>query len=411
MFYLDGSAEKHGIDKATLKQMVEAVIREREKAAKQEQAERQQAEQRAERQHREEQAAKAKADKDAAKEAERGEKEKQKALAAILKAPQSEHEGRLAELAKQVGEDIELLRDEFAALIDSEEEIKLGGEIELWPEPVNPRELLAELEKQVERYVIIHEEHARVAVMLWIVFAWCHEVATYSPLLIIQGPDADSGKSLLSQVIGLLTPRARIIAEPTGPTMYRYVDRYCPTLIVDNANRLLPRRPDLASIINASWTRGVTIPRPGINNEMFEFDPFCPKVLNGVDVLTALDKETQTRCITVQMWPKLPGENVTHFKFAKADERFAELRQKMARFAADHMQALADTNPPLPASFNNRLAMNWELLLAIADHAAGEWSKRHARQRSSSPASATSRAKASACCGRFRLCSLNTDAS
>lgn len=43
--------------------------------------------------------------------------------------------------------------------------------------------------------------------------------------------------------------------------------------------------------------------------------------------------------------------------------------------AADHMVKLADTNPPLPASFNNRLQMNWKMLLAIADLADGKWPK------------------------------------
>jgi putative DNA primase/helicase len=39
------------------------------------------------------------------------------------------------------------------------------------------------------------------------------------------------------------------------------------------------------------------------------------------------------------------------------------------------MVKLADTNPLMPASFNNRLQMNWEMLLAIADLAGGEWPK------------------------------------
>src|SRR5262249_50763489 len=113
-----------------------------------------------------------------------------------------------------------------------------------------------------------------------------------------------------------------------------------------------------------------------VNGEVVEYDPFCPKILNGVDVLAALPKATQTRCITAQMWPKLPNEEAINFKFAGRDERFAELRRKLARFAADHMVKLAATNPPMPASFNNRLQMNWEMLLAIADLAGGKWPKR-----------------------------------
>jgi sRNA-binding protein len=273
---LPGYAEKYGVDAETFTKLVKAEVSKAEKKQREEKAEEQRREQRAEKKRasarREEQRAEQQAD----KEAKRREKEKQKAFAAILKVPQNEHEGRLAELAKQLGEDIELLRDEFTALVGSEEKIKVG-EIEPWPEPVNLQELLSELETQIRRYVIIHEESAAVATVLWVVFAWCHEIATYSPLLIIQGADADSGKSLLSQVIGLLTPRARIIAEPTGPTLYRYVDRYRPTLIIDNANRLLPRRPDLAAIVNASWMRGDHNSAPGQQQRDVRVRPVLPQ--------------------------------------------------------------------------------------------------------------------------------------
>jgi putative DNA primase/helicase len=209
------------------------------------------------------------------KEAERWEREKEKALAAILKLPKGEHEARLTELAKRLGENIELLRDEYSLIVGSEEKAKIG-ETEPWPEPVNLQELLTELQMQIGRYIIIHEEAAAVAIVLWTCFAWCHEAATYSPILVVQGADIDTAKSTVCQVLALLTPRARIIVEPTGPVMYRYVDRWRPTLIVDDADKLLPRRPDLTSIVNASWTRGVKVPRT-VNGEVVEYDPFCPK--------------------------------------------------------------------------------------------------------------------------------------
>jgi putative DNA primase/helicase len=381
MYYLEigDVAKKHDIEPAKLKAMIGATIKAAEKKARQEQAEERQREQRAERQRsraRREDERKQREEKRewerAEREAERGEREKEKALAAILKLPTGEHEAKLAELAKRLGEDIELLRDEFSLIVDSEEKAKIG-ETELWPEPVNLSELLTELQMQIARYIVIHEESAAVATVLWVCFAWSHEAVTYSPILVVQGADANTAKSLLCHVLVLLTPRAHMIAEPTGPSLYRFVDRWHPTLIVDDADKLLPRRPDLTSIVNASWIRGTTVPRTGPHGEVFEYDPFCPKILNGVDVLAALSKETQTRCITVQMWPKLPGEEVINFKFAARDERFAVLRRKLARFAADHMVKLADTNPPLPESFNNRLQMNWELLLATADLAGGAW--------------------------------------
>jgi hypothetical protein len=117
LFYLDASAEKHGIDKATLKQMVEAVIKANEKKAREEKVEQEKREQRAERQQstakreseRKEREQEHK-QKEADKEAERQQREKEKALAVIIKLPGGEHEAKLKELAKKLDEDIELLR-------------------------------------------------------------------------------------------------------------------------------------------------------------------------------------------------------------------------------------------------------------------------------------------------------------
>ena len=62
--------------------------------------------------------------------------------------------------------------------------------------------------------------------------------------------------------------------EPTGPSVYRTVDREHPTLIIDEADDLFYRKSDLRAIVNAGWSRGTKIPRQGR-----WYDPFCPKIL------------------------------------------------------------------------------------------------------------------------------------
>ena len=66
---------------------------------------------------------------------------------------------------------------------------------------------------------------------------------------------------------------------------------------------------------------------------------------------------------------------VEAFMFTDAPE-FLELRRKLLRWSADHATTLAEAKPALPPGLGNRAAANWRLLLAIADHAAGDWSKR-----------------------------------
>jgi Protein of unknown function (DUF3631) len=375
LFWLDDSAKKHGIEPAKLKAMVEATVKAAEKRAREEKAEQERREQRAERQRSTAKREQERKQKEADKEAERQQREKEKTLAAIIKLPRSEHEAKLKDLAKKLGEDVELLRDELVVLIGDDEKVETG-EIESWGEPVDTRALLNELTAQFRRYIVVHDEAVATVIPLWICFAWCHEIATFSPILVVQGADTETAKTAICKVISLLTPRAHVIVEPTGPTLYRFVDRFHPTLIVDDADRLLPRRPDLAHIVNSSWTRGIPIPRAEASGNVHLYDPFCPKVLSGIDLLAHLAPATRTRCITAQLLPKLAHEEVTSVRRAARDENFLVLRRKLMRWAADNMTAIENANPIMPEGFISRLEENYHLPFAIADLAGDNWPKK-----------------------------------
>ena len=378
LFWLDDSAKKHGIEPGKLKAMIEATVRANARAAKQEQAEQRQREQRAEQQraaarrdqehHQREQR---RAQKEADKEAEKRQREQEEEFAAILKLPSVEHEPRLAKLAERLGEDLNFLREEFSKLVAVEERSGGADYVEPWPEPVDLNPLLTETLAQMRRYVVIHDDAAAVAVTLWIAFAWIHEIAVHSPILEFTSADSDCGKTTMCGVLKFLTPQAYAAAELTGPNLYRFVDHLKPTLIIDDADRLFERKPDLVHIVNVSWTRGTKIPRQDHGTTRW-FDPFCAKVVAGVGIL--LPKTTKTRAITVKLLPKLPHEKVDAFGHVDDDD-FVTLRRKFARFTIDHAAALKDANPAVP-SFNNRARMNWKMLVAIADLAGGDWPKK-----------------------------------
>jgi len=389
MFYLPDIAQKHGIEVAKLKQMVEAVIRTNERAAREARGELHRAEkQRRESEHKQEREEERKErearkeeerrERETRKEQERKDKERQKAFAAIVKLPSAEHEGRLAALARQLGEDLDVLREEFAELrIEEEERIK-RGQVEPWDEPVNARELLAAAAAQFEKYIIIHDRVIAPIVPLWIAFAWVIDIATFSPILIFQGGDTEMAKSAASEVVSLLTPRAYMLVEPTGPAFYRFVDRLRPSLFLDDADKLLLRRPDLAHIVNSSWKRGNYIPRTDAHGVVHLFDAFGPRCLNGIDLLAHLAPATRTRCITIDMLPALEEEKdqITSMRYAAEDENFVILRRKFLRWATDNMAVLKSAKPKMPDGFFSRLEENYHLLFAIADLAGGDWPKK-----------------------------------
>jgi Protein of unknown function (DUF3631) len=377
-FWLDRIAKKQDIEPAKLKALVDAVIREREQKQRAAQTEQRRLEQRAERQRatakraeerqqREQQRAQERADKEAA----RKHRERDKELTALLKLPKAEREPRLALLAKRLGEDIAVLRSELALLIAAAEKASAIEALTPWPEPVDSHALLVELMTQLRRYVVLYDDAAAVAITLWISFAWLHEdIATHSPILGLTSADADAGKTTACGVLKFLTPRAYAAAELTGPNLYRFVDQVHPTLIIDDADRLFERKPDLVHIVNVGWTRGTKIPRQE-RGETRWFDPFCPKVVAGVNLL--LPRTTATRVISLNLLPKLANEKVTEFDHID-DDRFVTLRRKLARWAADNADTLKDARPNV-GELSNRIAMNWKLMLAVADLAGGDWPK------------------------------------
>ena len=369
-------AESLGVDRGLLDKMVNELLKDREKKERAKQAEARRQDQRVERSQKE---AERKRERDQAqivKDAERKEKEKAKALADIAKLPAAQHEARLAELAKRIGEDISTLRDEFVELAGA---VDAGAcpaaddwYVEPWPEAVETAALLQEIVDKICRYLVI-APHEALAMALWVAMAWVHEIAAiHSPFLAMTSAEPNSGKTTALGVVSFLVPKPYRGAELTGANVYRFVDAAKPTLIVDDADDLFKRKSDLAHIFNVSWTRNTKIPRQVMGITVW-FDPFCPKAIGliGMNVPPAL----ASRFIVIKLWPKKADEKVEAFSHAD-DAEFAVLRRKLARWSADQATALKDAVPLLPTGFNNRAASSWWLLLAIGELAGGVWPER-----------------------------------
>lgn len=367
LFYLEEDAKKFSLEPTALKQMIEAVVRERERQEREQRTETRDLERRATQQKRETERQETIQKRETS--------QRDRALRAIFKLPASEHESELNRIAKQLGADIGSLKAEFEILL-AEEKKKTSGGVEPWPEQVKTPEALEQLSAQLAKYLIVHDQHAATAMALWAMFAWVHDIATFSPMLVIQSADADAAKTTACKVIAKLTPRAFVIAEPTGPSFYRFVDRTQPTLIIDEADQLLARRTDLAHLINVSWTKGTFIQRVGSNGDIHRFDPFCPKILSGIDLAAHLRPATRTRCITINLLPKLDDEKVANYRHADDDADFFMLQRKLMRWAIDYKQIVKKANPEMPDGFTNRQEENFVLLFAIADLAGGDWGKK-----------------------------------
>lgn len=236
--------------------------------------------------------------------------------------------------------------------------------VEPWPDPVDVATLIDQIQTRLKRHVVMSDD-AALAVALWSVFAWAHDAAVHSPLLLVSSPEAECGKSTLLGLINYLVPRGLVIVEVSPAVLFRMIECWHPTLIVDEADTTFKNNAELRSVINSGWTRGAGVPRCNPDTHQPEFfETFGPKAigLKGLKV----PETTLSRSIIIEMSRKLPGDSAESFAHAD-DVELADMRRRLARFAADNIARLRASCPEMPDGFNNRLEANWKPLLAVAE--------------------------------------------
>src|SRR5262249_5743286 len=96
------------------------------------------------------------------------------------------------------------------------------------------------------------------------------------------------------------------------------------------------------------------------------FPTFCPKAIASKG--KQAPDTILSRAIFITLKRRTRAETVAHFAHID-DAGFARIRSRLARWAADNEETLGRQVPEPPEGFINRIASNWQLLLAIADSA------------------------------------------
>jgi putative DNA primase/helicase len=214
-------------------------------------------------------------------------------------------------------------------------------------------------------------------VALWVLFAHAHEAFDVSPILAITSPTKRCGKSLLEQIVGALLPRALTTSNISPAALFRAIEAYRPSLLIDEGDAFLNFSEELRGILNSGHTRrgAVVIRCDGDPIVARLFSTWTPKV---VALIGALPGTVADRSVEIRMQRKGKGEVAERFRSSFLAE-IDPLCRQAARWAADNLAHLKTIDPAVPDSLNDRAADNWRSLLAIADLAGGEWLKR-ARQ-------------------------------
>jgi putative DNA primase/helicase len=242
-------------------------------------------------------------------------------------------------------------------------------EVEVWPESVDGDALLDSITQAVRRYLVLPPNGAEV-IALWAVAAHAFNGFQISPRLHVRSPEKRCGKTIALDVLECLTPRSIRTENVTTAVLFRLVDGYRPTLLIDEVDAFLKDYEELRGALNAGHRRGGQMLRcEGDHNEVRAFKTFAPVALAGIGRLPGT---LEDRSIAIEMRRRKPTEQVARFRRDRAND-LDELASMAARWVADHEVSLSAADPEAPGTLHDRAVDNWRPLFAIADLAGGEW--------------------------------------
>jgi len=245
-------------------------------------------------------------------------------------------------------------------------------EVEPWSDPVNPANLLTEIATTLRRFIICQPETITAAT-LWAVMTWFIDVIQVAPLALISAPEKRCGKSQLLFLLNRIVNRPLAASNITPAALFRSIDAWQPTLLIDEADTFMKDDNELRGLINCGHTRdsAYIVRVVGDDYEPTRFSTWGAKALAGIGKLpdTIMD-----RAINLELRRKLPEEKSERLRHTDPI-LFKVLSAKLARFAEDYSSNIRNAKPELPEKLNDRAQDNWEPLLAIADIAGNEWSQ------------------------------------
>lgn len=255
-------------------------------------------------------------------------------------------------------------------------------DFEPWTDPVSGEQLVADICNHL-RSVVILPPGAELAIALWIIHTYLLEpagatqVLNTSPLLSINSPDRQCGKSTVKQILECLVARPCATDNISTASLYRLIETKQPTLLIDEADTFLMHKQEMVGILNSGYRPNGFVFRQGGNNftDTNKFPTWGAKAIFSIGVLPPA---LFSRCISIPMKRKRPEEKVDRFNAYVRQHQIGldELKRRILRFCLDSAEAISTYTPELPQELDDRQQDNWEPLLQIVSQCGDEWLQR-----------------------------------
>lgn len=313
----------------------------------------------------------------AAKDADHAEQAVTIALADLALLSPIEYDQKREAAAKQMGcrvatldAEVEKLRPQQANPTATQGAAVVCADPQSWGAPVEGKALADGLEEVFKRHVVL-PDHGAVALALWTIHTHALDVFNVSPYLGITSPEKGCGKTTLQSLLLALVRRPIPASNLTQAVVFRVIEKYTPTLLIDEADTFLGENEPLRGVLNSGHSRDMafTLRCDPDTHEVRQYSTWAAK---AIAMIGRLPGTLADRAIPMPMRRKRETETVSEFT-DDSRKACAILQRQCFRWATDHLEPLRAAKPVMPPALHNRLADNWRPILAIADVCGGDW--------------------------------------
>jgi putative DNA primase/helicase len=290
-----------------------------------------------------------------------------------------EYEQCRIDKANDLGIRLSALDKEVAAKRAENEQSKATIEIveslEPWGEVIDGAALLTEMGRILSKHVFLKPGQA-YALSLWALGTYCMDGWRLFPKVLITSPEKRCGKSTLSEALEGMVYRPLLTSNISPAAIYRCIDCWTPTLLIDEGDTFVKDNDELNGIINSGHTRRTaTVIRADKAGDGFEprkFSTWCAQVITSIG---SQRSTLHDRSIHIELTRSLPGQKPAKLP-GNYFEVMATIRRKCIRWALDNLDKVQLSTAQVPACGNDRAEDNWWPLFALAEAVGGIWPER-----------------------------------
>jgi putative DNA primase/helicase len=183
-----------------------------------------------------------------------------------------------------------------------------------------------------------------------------------------------SGKTTLLNILSRLVAAPLLTSNMSPASLYRALVEKVWTLIADEADTWFNKDDQMRGVWNSGHTRDMASVMRADGGQVTLFSTWGPKTLSLIRRDPRdLPPTIQDRSVVIAMRRAKLDESIEPLRLDRIGPELRPLRQKVARWAYDHLEALRGADPDVPSELNHRARDNWRSLLSVADLVGGPW--------------------------------------